>query len=107
MNTLLYLLSTLVLLACTSPALGRQDTAPTRGSVIFIHPDGTGLAHWGLARVAHVGPDGELAWDRLPEIGIYRPHMRDSLAPSSHSGRIFIILRMLVPGGIDHCLACH
>lgn len=68
----------------------RADSAPqstaTRGSVIFIHPDGTGLAHWGLARVAHAGPDGELAWDRLPEIGIYRPHMRDSLAPSSHSG---------------------
>ena len=56
------------------------------GSVIFIHPDGTGLAHWGLARVAHAGPDGDLAWDRLPEIGIYRPHMRDCLAPSSHSG---------------------
>jgi alkaline phosphatase len=94
MKSLLHLSSALAFLACTAPALGRQDTAPSngagrgpsRGSVIFIHPDGTGLAHWGLARVAHVGPDGELAWDRLPEIGIYRPHMRDSLAPSSHSG---------------------
>ncbi len=67
-------------------AKSTRANEPQRGSVIFIHPDGTGLAHWGLARVAHAGPDGALAWDRLPEIGIYRPHMRDSLAPSSHSG---------------------
>lgn len=71
-------------LPCASHA--RQTDREARNSVILIHPDGTGLAHWGLARAAHVGPDGELAWDRLPEIGIYRPHMRDSLAPSSHSG---------------------
>lgn len=55
-------------------------------SVIFIHPDGAGLGHWGLLRVHHAGPDGEIAWDRLPAMATYRPHMRDSLAPSSHSG---------------------
>ncbi|MCE2885484.1 MAG: alkaline phosphatase [Planctomycetaceae bacterium] len=71
--------------ACTA-SQASPPAAAEGGSVIFIHPDGTGLAHWGLARVAHVGPDGALVWDRLPEIGIYRPHMRDSLAPSSHSG---------------------
>lgn len=60
--------------------------AADRGSVIFIHPDGAGLPHWSLARTRWVGPDGALAWDSLPAIGIYRPHMRDSLAPSSHSG---------------------
>jgi alkaline phosphatase len=69
--------------ACAQPTTTAE---PQRGSVIFLHPDGAGLSHWGLARVAHAGPDGELAWDRLPEIGIYRPHMRDSLAPQSHSG---------------------
>jgi len=58
----------------------------SRGSAIFIHPDGAGLSHWGLARVLHAGPDGALAWDGLPVIGLYRPHMRDCLAPSSHSG---------------------
>ena len=40
----------------------------------------------GASRARWVGPDGTLAWDTLPAIGIYRPHMRDSLAPSSHSG---------------------
>ena len=60
--------------------------APARGSVIFIHPDGTGLGHWGLARVDQVGPDGKLAWDTLPSIALYRPHVRDSLAPASNSG---------------------
>ena len=60
--------------------------AATRGSVIFIHPDGAGLPHWSLARVRWAGPDADLAWDALPVIGLYRPHMRDSLAPSSHSG---------------------
>lgn len=60
--------------------------APPHTSVIFIHPDGTGLGHWGLLRIHAAGPDGELAWDRLPAMATYRPHMRDSLAPSSHSG---------------------
>jgi alkaline phosphatase len=64
-----------------APAADRQTA-----SVIFIHPDGAGLGHWGLLRVHHAGPDGELAWDRLPAMATYRPHMRDSLAPSSHSG---------------------
>ncbi len=86
MRRSLLLLSVAFLFTLTSRADSTPQFAATRGSVIFIHPDGTGLAHWGLARVANVGPDGELAWDRLPEIGIYRPHMRDSLAPSSHSG---------------------
>jgi alkaline phosphatase len=60
--------------------------APARGSVIFIHPDGTGLGHWGLARIHQVGPDGMLAWDTLPSIALYRPHVRNSLAPASNSG---------------------
>ena len=78
------------MLACLAAALlfmqNADAPAHSRGSVVFIHPDGGGLPHWGLARALHAGPDGDLAWDRLPVIGIYRPHMRDSLAPSSHSG---------------------
>lgn len=72
-------------LAADPPAVAGTP-APSRGSVIFIHPDGTGLGHWGLARVDQVGPDGKLAWDTLPSIALYRPHVRDSLAPASNSG---------------------
>ncbi|MFZ9880726.1 MAG: alkaline phosphatase [Phycisphaerales bacterium] len=61
-------------------------TLPAEGSAIFIHPDGTGLGHWGLGRVMWAGPDGDLAWDTLPAMAIYRPHVKDSLAPQSHSG---------------------
>jgi alkaline phosphatase len=71
--------------ACTERFPVKAEGAE-RASVIFIHPDGAGLPHWSLARVRWAGPDGDLAWDALPVIGLYRPHMRDSLAPSSHSG---------------------
>lgn len=32
------------------------------------------------------GPDGEIAWDRLPEMALYRGHMKDRLAATSHGG---------------------
>lgn len=77
-----------ILMAClaaaTGPAAAEGPAKPT--SVIFIHPDGAGLAHWGLGRVRWAGPDGNLAWDTLPAMALYRPHVRDSLAPESHSG---------------------
>lgn len=86
-------MSSVFLLAAAVLAIAPPDAspptpapAPIRGSVIFIHPDGSGLGHWGLARIDQVGPDGRLAWDTLPSIAIYRPHVRDSLAPASHSG---------------------
>lgn len=41
---------------------------------------------WGAARFLKVGPDGLLAWDQLPEIGIYRGHVKDGLTPTSHAG---------------------
>jgi alkaline phosphatase len=56
------------------------------GNVIFIHPDGSSLNHWNAARVRWVGPDGELEWDKLPGLAIYRSHMRDSLTATSHGG---------------------
>ncbi|MFM7134291.1 MAG: alkaline phosphatase, partial [Planctomycetota bacterium] len=78
-------------LALATPILAAPDDAPGAApirarSAIFLHPDGAGLAHWGLARVHWVGPDGRLAWDALPAIATYRPHVTDSLAPQSHSG---------------------
>lgn len=58
------------------------------GSVIFIHPDGAGLAHWQAARFLIAGPDGDLNWDRLPHIGVYRGPMRDNLTASSNGGAV-------------------
>ena len=48
------------------------SSSPEKGSVIFIHPDGSGIAAWGAARLTTVGPDGTLNWDRLERIGVYR-----------------------------------
>ncbi|HID28873.1 MAG TPA: alkaline phosphatase, partial [Desulfobacterales bacterium] len=56
------------------------------GNVIFIHPDGAGLNSWNACRIIKVGPDGEIAWDRLLHIGIYRGHMKDGLTATSHGG---------------------
>ncbi len=57
-----------------------------RGNVIFLHPDGTGLSSWNIARILFKGPDGTLNWDRIPHVGFYRSHMENSLTASSHSG---------------------
>ena len=59
---------------------------PEVGSAIFIHPDGSSLSAWGAARLIAVGPDGEMNWDRLERIGIYRGHLTNSLGASSHGG---------------------
>ncbi len=62
-----------------------QDKLQT-GNVIFIHPDGTGLATWNATRIFFKGPDGMLNWDKIPHVGFYRSHMKNSLTSSSHSG---------------------
>lgn len=56
------------------------------GNVIFIHPDGAGVSHWQAARFYLAGPDGELNWDKLPAVAIYRGHLSDSLTASSNGG---------------------
>ncbi|MCS6922380.1 MAG: alkaline phosphatase, partial [Elioraea sp.] len=56
------------------------------GSVIFFHPDGFGVNHWGFVRIMTVGPDGRLNWDRLPAIAVYTGHMKDGLTGTSHGG---------------------
>ena len=56
------------------------------GSVIFYHVDGTGVAHWQMARMVLAGPDGEINWDRLPHTAVYRGHAEDVLTPSSNAG---------------------
>ncbi|MGC1480628.1 MAG: alkaline phosphatase [Chthoniobacterales bacterium] len=55
-------------------------------SVIFLHPDGAGISHWQAARMTMAGPDGEINWDRLPSIAIYRGHLSDTLTGTSNGG---------------------
>jgi alkaline phosphatase len=54
--------------------------------VIFYHIDGTGIAHWQMARMLLAGPDGDINWDRLPHVAVYRGHAEDVLTPSSNAG---------------------
>jgi alkaline phosphatase len=69
------------LLGCSSP----PESIAT-GNVIFIHPDGSGASMWGALRLATVGPDGMLNWDRLEGMGLYRGHVLDSSNASSQAG---------------------
>jgi alkaline phosphatase len=63
-----------------------DEAVPRSGNVIFVHPDGTGLNHWTAGRAFWKGPDGELAWDGLPELAVYRGHMADDLVGTSNGG---------------------
>ncbi len=56
------------------------------GNVIFIHPDGTGLADWNALRMLTVGPDRNINWDKLSNIGLYQGHIRNRATASSNAG---------------------
>lgn len=83
--------ASLVLLIGGYGLAGAADRDET-GNVIFIHPDGTGLNHFLLARHywaredCCAGPDGFLQWDRLPAMAVYRGHLSDQLAATSNGG---------------------
>lgn len=64
----------------------QEDQNFKTGNVIFIHPDGTALANWNAIRVLYYGPDGELNWDRLSQIGLYQGHTKNTLTSSSEAG---------------------
>ena len=66
--------------------LAASLAAAHAANVVFIHPDGAGVAHWQAARSLKAGPDGALNWDRLPEIALYRGHMKDNLTGTSNGG---------------------
>jgi len=59
---------------------------PQAGSAIFVHPDGSSVAAWTAMRLLAVGPDGQLNWDRLEYLGVYRGHLTNSLGSTSHGG---------------------
>jgi alkaline phosphatase len=101
-----FLRSILLAAAAASGCALTQDAASHSplGSVIFVHPDGAGVSAWEAARVLHVGPDSALNWDRLTRIGIYRGHMRNSLAATSHGGATSHAFGVKVPAdsyGLD------
>ncbi|MBN2366354.1 MAG: alkaline phosphatase [Calditrichaeota bacterium] len=56
------------------------------GSVIFIHPDGSGAAMWAGLRMLDIGPDGMLNWDHMERLGVYRGHLANSVSSSSNGG---------------------
>jgi len=67
-------------------AVATPSWALKKGNVVFFHPDGTGANHWGALRLLKAGPDGEIEWDRLPNMATYTGHMKDALAATSHGG---------------------
>jgi alkaline phosphatase len=61
-----------------------ETSGLSRGNVIFIHPDGSGVAAWAVLRVLDKGPDGFLNWDLMENMGVYRGHLTNSLSSSSN-----------------------
>lgn len=77
--TTILVFAILIIMSCSND---QQKT----GSVIFIHPDGSGLGMWGALRLVKVGPDGFLNWDKMDNLGIYRGHLFDCASASSNAG---------------------
>lgn len=73
-------------LAITSDGNSENKRNFPTGSVIFFHPDGTGLNHWNAARMYFKGSDGTLNWDLLPNMAVYRGHMKNNLIGTSNGG---------------------
>lgn len=73
-------------LAVSLPFSAASAAQPNAGSAIFLHPDGMGANTWAATRLMQVGPDGRLAWDRLPRLAIYVGPMTDSVNASSNGG---------------------
>lgn len=72
------------LLASASPAVAAPAAAG--GSAVFLHVDGMGANTWTAVRLAEVGPDGRLAWDRLPAVAVYVGPMLDGVTATSNGG---------------------
>ncbi|MEW6195960.1 MAG: alkaline phosphatase [Bacteroidota bacterium] len=64
----------------------QETNEKTKGNVVFIHPDGTSAAVWSALRMLEVGPDSNINWDLLPNIGVYLGHISDALTASSNAG---------------------
>lgn len=62
------------------------EQRPAPSSAILFNVDGASAIHWTAARLALVGPDGNLNWDALPAMADYRNHIRGMLSGNSNSG---------------------
>ncbi|MFM8810173.1 MAG: alkaline phosphatase [Chthoniobacterales bacterium] len=85
------------LVLCLGAAQGADDAAPKKGSAIFYHVDGAGIAQWQMARMLIAGPDGEINWDKLPHVAVYRGHAEDTVTPSSNAGATMHAYGVKVP----------
>ncbi|HYJ00773.1 MAG TPA: alkaline phosphatase [Nitrososphaeraceae archaeon] len=63
-----------------------ENNSTDKRNVIFIHPDGTTQSHYDAIRLLEVGPDNIINWDMLPNVAIYKGHLKDSLTSTSHGG---------------------
>lgn len=72
-----------VLILAAAHAAG--ESGKKTGNVIFFHIDGAGMAHWQMARMLMAGPDGEIHWDKIPHVAVYRGHQEDTLTTSSNA----------------------
>ena len=72
-------------LGVVTGAAAEPEPAKT-GSAIFFHIDGAGISHWQAARMLMAGPDGEIHWDKIPHVALYRGHQKDTLTTSSNAG---------------------
>ncbi len=80
-------LLSLAWLGAATLAFGRDGAeSGETGSAIFIHPDGSGLSSWTALRLLDQGPDGQLNWDQLECVGLYRGHLANSAVSSSNGG---------------------
>lgn len=86
--------------SCNPPAkeVGSKGLeSPETGSVIFIHPDGSGASMWGVMRLIKVGPDGNTNWDDMDHLGLYRSHQLNSTNSTSHAGATVHAFGVKVP----------
>src|SRR3712207_6863498 len=67
-------------------ATGAHPSSDGTGNMIFVHPDGSDVALWELARIYWYGPDSTSNWDRLPAAVPYRGHAADILTTTSNGG---------------------
>jgi alkaline phosphatase len=64
----------------------KANAKAVHADVLFVHVDGASASHWDAARALLAGPDGDLSWDRLPRLALYRAHQADALTTKSTGG---------------------
>jgi len=65
-------------------AFGKKNSGT--GNVIFIHPDGSGNAHFHTLRLLDYGPDSATNWDKLSVSSAYTGHLINSIVSTSNGG---------------------